>query len=271
MTVKELEIRALNVKKRILKTAFECGKNVHIGGSLSMVELLTVLYLDILNYKVDNLRWADRDRFILSKGHCALALYTVLTECGILTEEQLATFMMEDTELVVHPVMNVDLGIESSNGSLGQGLSMAVGIAKAAKIRNKDYQVYVLIGNGECNEGSIWEAAMLAAAWKLDNLTVILDNNHLQNDGISKNVLDMKSMDQKWESFGFLTKAVDGHNIEEIRSAFHIHKNGMPKIIIGNTKKGYGISFMENHPEWHHNRLTRQLYEDAMKELEGTE
>ncbi len=264
-----LEETVVNVKKRILYMSNACGQRTHLGGSLSMAELLTVLYKEVMHYDPKNPSWEGRDRFILSKGHCVLAYYAVLAECGFIGEKDLATFQQDGTLLGAHPIMNMEFGIESSNGSLGQGISMAVGLAKAAKIKRESHRIYVLIGNGESNEGAVWEAAMLAAQWKLDNLTVIMDNNHMQSDGDSQNIISSNEMQEKWKSFGFQTVEVDGHNVGAICDAFRIDPQEKPKIIIGNTVKGHGISFMENNNEWHHNRMTDKLYAEALKELGG--
>lgn len=263
-----MSITALDIRKRILKMANASGRSAHIGGSLSMVELLTVLYRDVMNYRFDDPRWEDRDRFILSKGHCVLALYAILTECGVISEEEAQTFLQDGSRLGSHPVMDLDLGIESSTGSLGQGISMAVGMAKAAKLKGKDYRVYVLIGNGECNEGSVWEAVMLAAQWKLDNFTVILDNNGLQSDGKSTDIIELSHIKQRFEAFGFYAVSVDGHDEREILNVFHDEIKQKPKVIIGNTIKGKGVSVMEHNNEWHHNRLIREVYDQALAELE---
>ncbi|HBI61184.1 MAG TPA: transketolase [Lachnospiraceae bacterium] len=265
----DLNVSIYNVKKRMLWMANKCGSNTHIGGAFSMADILTVLYKSVLNYDFSNTEWEGRDRFILSKGHCVVALYAVLAECGILSEEELMTFQKNGSELCAHPVMNLPKGIESSNGSLGQGISMAAGIAKSAKLLAKEYKVYTLIGNGESNEGSVWETAMLAAHWGLDNFTVILDNNSMQSDGDSKDILDMEDIAEKWRCFGFTVYQIDGHNIAEILKAFESPFHGKPKIIIADTIKGHGISFMENNNAWHHNRLTGRYYELACQELEG--
>lgn len=269
MDDKELKLLTYRVKQRILDMAHDCGSSAHLGGSLSMVELLSVLYGNVMKYEPGNMKAITRDRFILSKGHCVLAFYSVLAEVGILGKDILNTFQQNGSLLSTHPVMNLELGIESSNGSLGQGLSMAVGIAKAGKVRKLDYNVYVMLGNGECNEGVVWEAAMTATQWHLDNLTVIVDNNKMQSDGNSKQIIDLDEMETKWKSFGFVVENIDGHDIEQILNAFATSHTDRPKIIIGNTKKGNGISFMENNPEWHHNRLTDLLYQQACTELEG--
>jgi transketolase len=256
-----------NVRKRILKMANACGRNAHLGGSLSMVELLTVLYRDVMNYDFQNPTWEERDRFILSKGHCVLALYALFAEAGLLSETEATTFLQDGSSLGSHPVMNPSLGIESSNGSLGQGVSMAVGIAKAAKIQNKSYKVYTLVGNGECNEGSVWEAAMLASQWKLNNLSIILDNNKLQSDGASMGIIDAYNLADRFASFGFDVHEIDGHDEIAIKEAYDADPCDKPKIVIANTIKGKGVSFMEGNNDWHHNRLTDKLYEQALQEL----
>lgn len=261
---------SLDVRKRIFKMAYECGGSVHMGGILSIVELLTVLYRDVLKYDFSNPYWEDRDRFILSKGHNVLTLFAILTECGLITEEEAASYMQDGSRFGSHPVMDMEHGIESSNGSLGQGISMAVGIAKAAKIKGKSYEVYTLIGDGESNEGSVWEAIMLAATWKLDNLTVILDYNKFQGDGDCSDIVDIfGNISERFEAFGFKAIEVDGHDEDAIRKAYEAPHDGKPKVIIGNTVKGKGISFMEGTNEWHHNRLTEKLFNQAMEELGG--
>ena len=261
-------LTALDVRKRILKMANACGGSVHMGGIMSMVEVLTVLYRDVLNYDFNNTTWEDRDRFILSKGHNVLTLFAILTECGVISEEEAATYYRDGSMFGSHPVMDLPHGIESSNGSLGQGISMAVGIAKAAKIKGKDYKVYVLIGDGESQEGSVWEALSLASQWKLDNLTVILDYNKYQGDGMSTDIVDLFSNSkERFESFGFTTICVDGHDEKAILEAYKADSCGKPKMIVADTVKGKGISFMENNNDWHHNRLTDKIYEQAMAEL----
>lgn len=262
-----MEITSLNVRKRMLAMANACGRNTHLGGALSIVELLVVLYRDVMNYDYTNPEWEDRDRFVLSKGHNSLALDSVLVECGVIGEDEASTYMLDGSHLGAHPVMNLRHGIESSSGSLGQGIGLCVGIAKAAKIKDKKYKVYTLIGNGESEEGSVWEAAMLAGQWKLDNLTVIVDDNKLQGDGDSKNIIDMSTIDEKFRAFGFTVYDIDGHNEEEILRAFNAPFEGKPKAIVARTVKGKGVSFIENNNEWHHNRLTDELYNKAIAEL----
>lgn len=258
-----------NVRKRILDMAYKCGKPAHIGGSLSMVEMLIVLYKNVMKYDINDMTWSERDRFILSKGHCALGLYAVLVECGIMNETMGELYLVNGSPLGAHPVMNIPFGIESSTGSLGQGISTAVGSALAAKINGRAYNVYTLIGNGESNEGSVWEAAMFATQHKLDNLTIILDNNRLQSDGDSEDILDGVTLKERWESFGFYVLDVDGHDVDSILTSFHKKEELKPKIIIANTVKGKGVSFMENNNVWHHNRLTEDLYKKALEEIRG--
>lgn len=264
-----MELSSNNVRKRVLKMANECKRNTHLGGALSIVELLTVLYRDVMNYDFNNPSWEDRDRFILSKGHCALTLDAIMVEAGVISEEDSKTYLQDGSAYGAHPVQNISHGIEASSGSLGQGISMAVGLAKAAKIKGKNHKIYTLVGNGECNEGSVWEAAMLAAQWKLDNLTVILDDNKLQGDGYGSDIIDLSNVDERFRTFGFNVFVVDGHNEEEIKKAFDAASEGKPKIIVANTIKGKGASFIEDNNAWHHNRLTDEMYKSAMEELGG--
>lgn len=265
----ELRSAVLNVKKRMLTMANACGGRTHLGGSLSMAELLTVLYKSVIRYDPSNPQWPERDRFILSKGHCVLAFYAVLAECGFIFDQLLSTFQQDGTVLGAHPTMALELGIESSNGSLGQGIGMAVGMAKAARLKGQKHRIYVLLGNGECNEGAVWEAAMLASQWGLDNLTAIIDDNDMQSDGGSGQIVHMRLKDI-WESFGWDALEINGHDVAEILGAYNTApRSGHPRVIIGHTVKGHGISFMENNGEWHHNRLTDKLYEQACRELEA--
>ena len=262
-------LNAKGVRKRIIDMAYQCGKSVHIGGSLSTVEILTVLYRDVINYHIDEPEWCDRDRFILSKGHCVLALYAVLAEIGVMSESDISTYMQNGSLFGSHPIMDILHGIECSSGSLGQGISIALGIAKAAKLQNKDYHVYTLVGNGECNEGSVWEALLLAGQWRLDNLTVIIDSNKIQSDGESRLIIDLSNVKERLSGFGLTVLEVDGHNENELNGAFNADTDGKTKVVVCNTVKGKGISFMENNNEWHHNRLIKETYESAVNEIEG--
>lgn len=252
-----------------LKMAYESGGNAHLGGGLSMLEALSVLYGDVMNAADKSVSYEIRDKFILSKGHGVLGLYSALAEFGIIDDEKLATFMKNGSDLIAHPVMKPELGLESSSGSLGQGISMAVGLALAAKKKNYSYQTYVICGNGECNEGAVWEACMSAVNFGLDNFTLFIDNNHMQSDGSSTGVMNVSDRySGMLKSLGFQTLEINGNSIEEVYDAFHEpHITDVPKAIVGNTIKGNRISFMENNNEWHHNRLSREQYEAALAEL----
>ena len=264
---KELEQLAWKIRRRIVKMAYECNNNVHLGGALSMVDIIAVLYGEIL--RGIGKSYEERDKFVLSKGHGALALFATLGELGIISEERMQTFLADGSNLCAHPVMETEIGIESSNGSLGQGISMAVGMALSAKRKTRDYQVYTIIGNGESNEGLVWEALAFASQFRLDNFTVILDDNKFQNDGASEKVMYYPNYKERLQAFGFDVVEIDGHNILEIREVLKkSHVDNMPKAIVANTVKGHGISFMENDNSWHHSRLTQKNYEQAMKELD---
>lgn len=253
---------------KILDISHRCNLSAHLGGGLSIVDIMATLYGGVLNLNKDDPRWVDRDRFILSKGHGVLGYYSALLAAGFFTQEVFETFQTNESDLISHPVMNLDLGIESSNGSLGHGLSMAIGIALAAKKRTQPFNTYVLLGDGECNEGSVWEAVMSAAQLHLNNLTAIIDYNRLQSDGDSRNIIDFGDLAAKFKCFGWNVCEVDGHNIEELARAFtQSFSHAAPKVLVAHTVKGKGVSFMENNNEWHHNRLTKTNYELALAEI----
>ncbi|MDR3355133.1 MAG: transketolase [Synergistaceae bacterium] len=256
------------MRRNILDMAYGCGSGAHLGGGLSVVETLAVLYGAIMYFDPSNPADPDRDRFILSKGHGVLGFYAALAQAGIFPIELLETFQRNGTDLASLTVMNINLGIESSNGSLGQGLSMAAGIALHAKSREKTFRTYVLLGNGECNEGEVWEAVMSASQFKLDNLTAIVDDNSMQSDGTSERIIDMSSFSEKFEAFGWDTASADGHDVSSLYCAITQRTaNGRPKAVIAKTVKGKGVSFIENNRDWHHNRLTKSLYEQALAEI----
>jgi len=268
MNVQKVKTMAKKMRRKILDISYSCNVSVHIGGSLSIVDIMATLYSTVLRYETKNPFWKERDRFILSKGHGALGYYSALVEAGIISDEIIETFQSNESDLTAHPVMNISLGIESSNGSLGQGLSMGVGLALAAKRKTNNHRVYVLLGNGECNEGSVWEAIMSAANFKLDNLIAIVDNNGFQNDGNSETIMDGGNFVDKWKSFGWKVSSVNGHNISELYNAMvDSNVKNTPKVVIANTIKGKGVPFMENNNEWHHNRLTKIHYDQALKEM----
>ncbi len=264
----ELRKMAFEMRQKILEVSYGCNLSTHLGGGLSMVEIMAVLYGRILRINSNNPRWESRDRFILSKGHGVLGYFSALLLKGFISEDIYKSFQTNESDLIAHPVMNLDLGIESSNGSLGQGLSMGVGIALSAKKRKKDFKVFIYMGDGECNEGSVWEAAMSAAQLKLDNLILIVDYNKLQSDGEANQIIDLSDLAKKFTSFGWDVKEIDGHNIVQIVDAFEAQSiSNKPRVLVAHTVKGKGVSFMENNNEWHHNRLTKSHYEAALSEL----
>lgn len=268
--IKKIEKLAFKMRKHALNMAFSAGNNgAHLGPGLSIIEIVATLYGGVLKYNVKNPSLEERDRFILSKGHGSLGYYPALAETGFFSIEELYTFENNDGFLPGQPVMNLEKGIEYSSGSLGMGLSFGAGMAFSAKKRNLDYKVYVLMGDGECNEGTVWEAAMSAAHFHLNNLVAIIDNNKMQSDGETSEVLNMLNFADKWKSFGWDVVEVDGHDIPSIYESLTLYKHERPLVIIANTVKGKGISFMEGNIDWHHGQLTRSLFEAAMNELEG--
>jgi len=258
------------LRKSMIKMTYASGKTgAHIGPALSLTEILAVLYFKIMNFNPKNPTDENRDRLILSKGHGVIAQYALLKELGLISEEELQTFKQNETRLYAHPSINFDMGIEFSSGSLGQGLSLGVGTALALKHKkNYSSKVYVILGDGECNEGSVWEAVMSAVQFKLDNLIIIIDKNDIQYDDFTKNVMSMEPLDKKFEAFGCKTVLTDGHNTDELEKAFLTEHNEKPLCVIAQTVKGKGISFMENEPKWHNNVITEELYNQALKELE---
>jgi transketolase len=268
MELAEISVMAKTMRQKILEISHTCNQSAHLGGGLSMVEIMSVLYGRVLRFDPKNPRWQNRDRFILSKGHGVLGYFPALLLSGIISDELIKTFKTNGSDLIAHPVMNLDLGIESSNGSLGQGLSMGVGIALAAKKKQCDFNTYIYMGDGECNEGSVWEAVMSAAQLGLDNLTAIVDYNKLQSDGDARQIIDFADLAGKFKSFAWDIREIDGHDIAQIVNAFEAPRVvGCPRVLVAHTVKGKGISFMENNNEWHHNRLTKANYDLALAEL----
>lgn len=270
-TIKKIEKTAKDMRKNALCLALKAGeKGAHIGPGLSIIDIVTTLYTSVLNYDLNDPHWPDRDRFVLSKGHGVLGFYPVLTEVGIMPFDMLKRFYTKDSILAGHPCLNVDIGIEASTGSLGHGLSIGVGIALSAKMDKRSFRTYVLVGDGECNEGTIWEAFMAASKYKLGNLTVIIDRNRFQADGLVCEVMDMEPLNKKLESFGTKVIEVDGHNIRELLEAFS-EKNisrECPNVVIAHTIKGKGISFCENNKSYHHSRnFSMELADIALGEL----
>ena len=268
MTNLELQKTANEIRKSIV-TAVHSAKAGHPGGSLSAADIFTYLYFEELNIDPKNPKMADRDRFVLSKGHTAPGLYAALAERGFFPKEDLVTLRHTGSYLQGHPDMKHIPGVDMSSGSLGQGLSVAVGMAAAGKFDKKDYRVYALCGDGEIQEGQIWEAAMWAGFKKLDNLVVIVDNNNLQIDGSIDAVCSPYPIDKKFEAFGFDVQTIDGHDFDAIEAAFAHAKTvkGKPSVIIAKTVKGKGVSYMENQVGWHGTAPNKEQYETAMQEL----
>ncbi len=257
------------IKKNILDMALVAGSSSsHLGGALSITDILTVLFSKELDFDFENKDKNKRDRFILSKGHACLSYYSVLSEIGFISKSDLKTFEKEDSDLPGHPVKNDKFGIDFSTGSLGMGLSLGIGVAISLKKKNNNSKVITILGDGECNEGSVWEAAMSAPNFKLDNLYVVVDNNNFQQTGTNQEIMDSGNLKNKWENFGWFAKEIDGHNFTEIYDFFNDSKTvKKPKALIAKTIKGKGFSFSENNNEWHHSILTKSLYDQAIKEL----
>ena len=269
MTTAELKKTANEVRKGIIKST-HAAKSGHPGGSLSSADICTERYFEEMNVDPANPKWEDRDRFVLSKGHVAPGLYSTLAEKGYFPKEDLKTLRHTGSYLQGHPDMKHIPGIDMSSGSLGQGVSAAVGMAAAGKYDKKDYRVYTLTGDGEIQEGQIWEAAMWAGHRKLDNLVVIVDNNNLQIDGSIEDVCSPYPIDKKFEAFNFHVINIDGNDFDQIRAAFKEAREtkGMPTAIIAKTVKGKGVSFMENAAGWHGKAPNDEEYEIAMADLE---
>jgi transketolase len=264
-----LKAVAKRLRRHIITMIGKAGSG-HPGGSLSSVEIATTLYWKVLRHKPSDPHWAGRDRFILSKGHAAPMLYAVLAECGYFPVAELATLRKLDSRLQGHADRTATPGVEMSSGSLGQGLSFAIGTALAGRLNAQSYRVYVLLGDGECDEGQVWEGAMAAAHFKLDNLTAIVDNNGLQIDGWNCNVMNLEPLNKKWEAFGWHIIEVDGHDFTQLIDAFEQAKQvkGQPAVIIAHTVKGKGVSFMENNADFHGKAPNESEMEIALKELE---
>lgn len=269
--VKELELLANNLRKEIIEISYNTGKKgVHIGPALSCADILAVLYGGVMNYNVKDPNWEERDRFILSKGHAYAAIYSIISLSGYCSHEYLMDNFMatEGGRFPVHPVKDLEMGIETSSGSLGMGLGFAVGKAIAAKRKNQKHQVYVLCGDGECNEGSIWEAVFSAVQYKLDNLTLFIDHNKYQQDGLTQDMMHI-DFQKVFEAAGWNVRDVDGHNVEELYESIkkEVHNDGKPIVYVCNTVKGKGISFMEGDNSWHHAAMNEEQYNQAINEL----
>ena len=266
----ELREKAKELRKMLLTMIYK-AQSGHPGGSLSATDIVASLYFHTLRVDPKNPKWEDRDRFVLSKGHVCPVPYSALIMRGFISEDIIGTLRKQGSILQGHPDMKRCPGIEISTGSLGQGISCAVGMAIAGKMDEKEYRVYTLLGDGECDEGQVWEAAQAANKYQLDNLTVIIDNNGLQNDGFAKDIMPTLDLRAKFEAFGFQAVRIDGHNVDEITAALDFmktQKNGKPKCIVCNTVKGKGVSFMENVAIWHGLAPNDEQYAQAMEDVE---
>ena len=265
---KELSVTACKVRMGIIEGT-HCAKSGHPGGSLSAADILTYLYFAEMNVDPENPAKPDRDRFVLSKGHIAPGLYATLAHRGFFPVEELKTLRKIGSRLQGHPDMKKIPGVDMSSGSLGQGISAACGIAKAAKLTGADYRVYAVLGDGEIQEGQVWEAAMFASHYDLDNLCILVDNNGLQIDGNIEDVMSPYPIDEKFKAFGFHVINIDGHDFDQIEAAYKEARTvkGKPTAIIAKTVKGKGVSFMENKASWHGTAPNDEQYEIAMNEL----
>ena len=262
MTSEEL---AIKVKLKAWNMAYK-AKASHMGGNFSMADAISVLYHDVANFDPKNPEDENRDRIVLSKGHCCAVLYALLAEYGFFSEEELDHFGENGSMLSCHVSCKVP-GVELSSGSLGHGAAVAGGMALIGKLQNKNYHVYTICGDGECNEGSIWEMVMFAGQHKLDNFTVIIDANKMQAMGDTKDIIDLEPISEKWRSFGWHAIDVDGHNHDALRVAFREDSRGKPKVIVSHTIKGHGVSFMENSLWWHYQIPFGEYYTRAIEEL----
>lgn len=260
---------AMRMRRSILEVALAAGGlSSHLGGGLSYVDISAALFGEIMNYNPNDPEWIFRDRFILSKGHGVLGYYTALYQIGVISKGELLSFEADGSFLLGHPVLNRKKGIEFSNGSLGMGLALGIGVAIANKRKNTAVKTYVVMGDGECNEGSVWEAVMSAAHFKLDNIVAIVDRNQLQQTGANHDIMSVGDAAKKFSAFGWYVKEINGHNHTEIHQALtqNLPKE-QPVAIIAHTDKGHGFSFCENNNAWHHAVLSRSQYEQALEEL----
>lgn len=270
MNKNEIALHAYQARKTAL-TGIYNAQSGHPGGSLSICDILSVLYFEVMNVDPANPKMEDRDRFVLSKGHCAPALYAMLAEKGFFPASDVHTLRQTSSYIQGHPDMKGIPGIDMSTGSLGQGISAANGMALAGKLKDKDYRVYTILGDGELEEGQVWEAAMFAAHYKLDNLTAFVDNNGLQIDGKITDVMNSEPIDEKFRAFGWNVIVIDAHDYDEILEAVNEAKEtkGKPTMIVAKSVKGKGVSFMENNPAWHGAAPKKDDYDKAIAELDA--
>lgn len=260
--------KALKIRRSIIEMVHRANSG-HVGGSLGAVEIVVALYYHLMQHRPTQPDWKDRDRFILSKGHCTPVIYAVLADCGYFPENDLQTFRRPGSYLQGHPYQPKTPGIDASTGTLGLGISTAVGMALGAKLRNQQHHYYILCGDGEIQEGQVWEAAMFANKYKLDNIIAFVDRNYLQTDGHSEEVMPLEPLRPKWESFGWRVDEIDGHDFTQIIAAVQNAKAdaSRPTMIIANTVKGKGVSFMEHEASWHGTPPGKEDFQKAMEEL----
>lgn len=264
----DLKETAKEIRKDVIRMTHAAGsQGAHLGGSLSLCEIMAVLYHDVMHYSGVNPMDPERDRLILSKGHGAIVLYAALKSIGIFTEEELMTYKQDGSIITAHPTFLPEKGMEFASGSLGQGLSIGVGVALGLRRKENPARVYVIVGDGECDEGSIWEAVASASHFKLNNLICIVDQNHLQYDGATSEIMNMESLVEKFSAFGWETVEVNGHDCDMLMEVLH-RKSNKPLAVICNTIKGKGVSFAENDYRWHNASLSDKLFEQAMDEQE---
>ena len=269
--INDLKRICVDVRKKCLELAFRKNpRATHFGGAMSSIEILVALYYRIMNYKVHEPTWKSRDRFFLSKGHCVLGYYSTLHRVGFLTDEDFWSYAENGTILPGHPVINQNKGIEFTNGSLGMGLSVAIGNAVALRTLGLDAKCFVLLGDGECNEGSVWEACMAATHHKLNRITAIIDRNRLQQTGSHEDIMNTDSLASKFDSFGWDVYEVNGNEISELLEVLTIESRGKPKAIIAHTTKGKGFSFSEHNNSFHHGVITKELFNLGLREIEKT-
>lgn len=268
LSTPQLESMAKQLRRHVITMIANAGSG-HPGGSLSAADIVTALYFKVMRHDPSNPQWSDRDRFVLSKGHAAPILYAALAECGYFPVEELSTLRKLGSRLQGHTDRTLTPGVEMSAGSLGQGLSYGIGIALAGRLDRRDYHVYVLLGDGECDEGQVWEAAMLAPHFKLDNLTAIIDHNDLQLDGRVCDIMGLEPLADKWRAFNWHAFEIDGHDMKQILETLDKARKtkGKPTVVIAHTVKGKGVSFMENNVDFHGKAPTPQEAEIALKEL----
>lgn len=265
-----LEKKAGELRQKTFETIYHAGGG-HYGGSLSAIEIMTVLYYDAMKLRPQEPEWEERDRFILCKGHAGPPLYVILADQGFISSDRLEELDKNGGSLPKHVDRLKVQGIDYSSGPLGQGLSVACGMASAAKLDKKDLYVYALMGDGELDEGQVWEAAMTASHYQLDHLIAIVDRNRNQIDGSTETVMALEPLEEKWKAFGWNVQVVDGHDTKALKSAIETAKaaKGKPNVIIANTIKGKGISFMENQYTWHSGQITQEQFQQGLKDLEG--